>query len=104
MTEIIVGIISGLGGVAVATIAARAQRPSRLRDIVDTSGELTDRLLKEIERLDKEVAEARADADEARAEARAARDEVYAHTKRIGALERVLRENGVDPASVNGSH
>lgn len=104
MNEILIGIISGVFGVVVATIGARAQRPSRLRDIVDTSGELTERLMKEISRLDGEVEEARAEADGARKEARAARDAEIALSRRVTVLENALRKAGIDPATVNGSH
>lgn len=89
MNEILIGLISGVAGVAAATIAARAQRPSRLRDIVDTSGVLAERLMKEIARLDEEI-------EESRKIERGLR-------LRISRLEAALRSNGVDPLTINGT-
>lgn len=102
MSEIIVGLVAGISGVIIATISARKDRPSKLRDIVETSGTLNARLLGEIERLDDEVAEARAEADGARVEARAARDAETVLRRRVSALEEALRKAGIDPATVNG--
>ena len=104
MSEIIVGLVAGISGVVIATISARSQKPSKLRDIVDTSGALNTRLLSEIDRLDKEVTEARAEADGARVEARAARDAETVLRRRVSALEEALRKAGIDPASINGYH
>lgn len=104
MNEVIVGLVSGVFGVIIATITARKDRPSKLRDIVETSGTLHARLLSEIERLDKEVTEARTEADGARVEARAARDAETVLRRRVSALEEALRKAGIDPATVNGHH
>lgn len=89
MNEIIIGLISGIAGVAAATVAARAQRPSRLKDIVDNSGDLYDRAMREIARLDAEL-------DEVRQVERNLRSRVFK-------LEQALRQAGIDPATINGT-
>lgn len=88
MNEILLSAISVAGGVAIAWVTALAKRPSRIRDLVDTSGQLADRWLNEVKRLDIELEEERLTSRQLRL--------------RISRLESHMRRNGLDPMTVNG--
>lgn len=89
MNDILIVLISSVAGIVGAVITTRAQRPSRLKDITESSADLDERMRTEIKRLDDDLAECRKVERDLR--------------RRVFKLEQALRAAGIDPLTINGT-